>query len=276
MLSNQVSKEVLARELGCTVPSITKKLKELGLPYQEQLIESSHAAIIRRALGDGAGGAGASKQTPIPTLDTDISLPTITGTTGTGKSAEELAAMWGVSKATILRYAASADLGWRPAQRIVPGNDGKFSGEQVAMISDCRECISSGMSHGRYITMRAASLFEATTTAPTAMTPTDDLSRDELGFAELVGQATRELESEFDAALDAAMGPVVADALDQLQPQQIRNRFLRLATAAIAERELPPSTMSLKELMSAAGRSTRHFVPSAIAGLLGGNGHENS
>lgn len=271
-LSNQVSKETLARELNQTVPALTKRLKDLGLPYQNQLVEAQHANILRREFGAGGG----SKQSPSPTLDTDISIPAITGTNGPSKSADELAAMWGCTKKTVLGYAASADLAWRPAARIVPGADGKFSSEQVAMIADCRQCVTGGMTHGRYITMRAASLYQAAQDCPTSMTATHTASEDELGFAELVGEATRSLEEEFNQALDVAMGPVVADALDQLQPQQIRNRFLRLATAAIAERELPPSTMSLKELMSAAGRSTRHFVPSAIAGLLGGGNHENS
>ena len=258
-----MSKSAIASELGLTVPEVTQQLKQLGLkPYDNNLLTDNQVAALRLL------AAKKSEQINNDDESENSDLPEI-GTEQ--KTLEQLAAEWGCDKKTISRYINSADAAWRPSESLQ--HLAIFSPEQVAMISDARNGVKRYRSHDQYIRRRAAWLeqqleFQKSNSGLSQNTP---ISEDEGDIASYFSDATREIEQEFNRALDESLLPIAQEMKRQLQPEALQRRAVGLLVKELAK-PLPQTedeSFSLGNLFKAAGRVTKRLSPKNLAGLLG-------
>lgn len=256
-----MSKSAIALELNLTVPQITQQLKQLGLkPYDNNLLTDSQVAALRLM--------AVKKSEQINDEGENIDLPEI-GTEQ--KTLEQLAAEWGCDRKTISRYINSADAAWRPSESLQ--HLAVFSPEQVAMILDARNGVKKYRSHDQYIRRRAAWLeqqleFQKSNSGLSQNTPTNE---DEGDIASYFSEATREIEQEFNRALDESLLPIAQEMKRQLSPEALQRRAVGLLVKELAK-PLPASedeSFSLGNLFKAAGRVTKRLSPKNLAGLLG-------
>lgn len=276
MLSNEISKESIAKELKVSVPDITRKLKALGLPFTGQFLDAQSVAALRVAFGAGGGKGSSIDESPRPAKSPGealFSAPSVE-IGKDSKTASELAAVLGCSDASIKKYAQSADAAWRPHSPVVPDADGRYNSFQVAMITDARQCIvGQRITHAQYIAMRAAWLDGQVQGTPSSIEhPSENSSDDECDFAGHVSAKVRHLEGGFDAALDSMLDEFAEKAVDQISVKELAKRANKLIVRKLASRTPLPDDYPFTGLLAASGRITRRFTGGMLAGLLKGAG----